>query len=106
MHSTNLRDDLMFSCLVTGDHPASPGLMSGVSWCPHCPLAHGLAPHTAATPSLCVFRLCLARWRRYQYANNVSFNQWRIKLHETQLDLIGLRRRWRLIVETSDKIHV
>ena len=45
MDSMNLRDDLMFSCLVptlvTGDHPASPGLVSGVPW---CPLPHGLAP--------------------------------------------------------------
>ena len=99
MVSTNLRDDLMFSCLMTSAVTTQPHL----TW---CRVSHGLAPHTAATPSLCVFRLCLARWRRYQYANNVSFNQWRIKLHETQLDLIGLRRRWRLIVETSDKIHV
>ena len=63
MVSTNLRDDLMFSCLVatlvTGDHPASPGLVSGVPW---CPLPHGLAPpRTQPQLLLYVFSGCCVR---------------------------------------------
>ena len=57
MDSTNLRDDLMFSCLVatlvTGDHPASPGL---VAWCRVSPVP--TAPWSRPAPHIGQLLLC------------------------------------------------